>query len=75
VVGDLLYGDKAAQKQYARLMLHARRLELRLLSGEELKIEAPVSESFEAVLRSVQGGRPRGVVSLESPKLEAIGRQ
>jgi tRNA pseudouridine32 synthase/23S rRNA pseudouridine746 synthase len=60
VVGDLLYGDKAAQKQYARLMLHARRLELRLLSGEELKIEAPVSESFEAVLRSVQGGRPRG---------------
>jgi RluA family pseudouridine synthase len=56
VVGDLLYGDKAVQKQYPRLMLHARRLELQLQSGEELRIEAPVPESFESVLRSSQEG-------------------
>ena len=54
VAGDLLYGDKAVQKRYPRLMLHAWRLELRLQSGEELKIEAPVPESFDAVLRSLQ---------------------
>lgn len=60
VVGDSLYGDKVVQKQYARLMLHAHGLEFRLLSGERMKIEAPVPESFESILRSVRGGRPGG---------------
>lgn len=60
VVGDLKYGDKKMQKQYPRLMLHARRIELRLESGEELRIEAPAPESFESVLISSQGGAPGG---------------
>jgi RluA family pseudouridine synthase len=46
VAGDTRYGDKAAQKSFPRLMLHAQRLELRLPSGEQVNIEAPIPESF-----------------------------
>ena len=53
VVGDPLYGDKAQQREYARLMLHARRIALSLPSGEEMIVEASISESFNAVLATV----------------------
>jgi tRNA pseudouridine32 synthase / 23S rRNA pseudouridine746 synthase len=56
VVGDLLYGDKAVQERYPRLMLHARRLEFRLPSGEESNIEAPVPESFTSMIRILREG-------------------
>ncbi len=59
VVGDLLYGDKSVQKQYPRLMLHAQKLEFRLPSGEEVKIEAPVPESFVSTLRILCKGSVR----------------
>ena len=51
IVGDPCYGDKDAQGSYPRMMLHAQRLQLQLPSGEEMSIEAPVPESFEAVLQ------------------------
>jgi tRNA pseudouridine32 synthase/23S rRNA pseudouridine746 synthase len=54
IVGDLRYGDREAQEKFPRLMLHAMEIEFDLPSGERLKVEAPVPESFEAVLRSVR---------------------
>jgi RluA family pseudouridine synthase len=53
IVGDPLYGDKSIQTRYSRLMLHAHALTLPLGSGQELTVEAPVSESFRAVLEVI----------------------
>lgn len=50
IVGDPLYGDGTIQSRYPRLMLHAHRLSLRLPSGGEITIEAPMPESFRRVL-------------------------
>lgn len=52
-VGDPLYGDKAIQSRYPRLMLHARRLILRLPSDGDLTLEAPVPESFQTVIATL----------------------
>jgi tRNA pseudouridine32 synthase / 23S rRNA pseudouridine746 synthase len=54
VAGDRLYGGKEKQEGFARLMLHARSLALRLPSGEDLVVEAPAPESFIAVLRTAE---------------------
>ena len=54
IVGDLKYGDREEQEKFPRLMLHAMEIEFDLPSGERLKIEAPVPESFEAVMRSLR---------------------
>ena len=54
IVGDLKYGDRAAQAIFPRLMLHALAIEFALPSGERLKIEAALPESFEAVLAKVR---------------------
>lgn len=56
IVGDPLYGDRAKQRDFARLMLHARRLALSLPSGEHLSIEAAIPDSFAVVLRTVAPG-------------------
>jgi len=50
IVGDPLYGDKAIQQGFGRLMLHAWRLSVPLPSGRTLTLEAPVPESFAGVL-------------------------
>jgi tRNA pseudouridine32 synthase/23S rRNA pseudouridine746 synthase len=50
IAGDRKYGDRAVQEEYPRLMLHALEIEFGLPSGERLKIEAPVPESFASVL-------------------------
>jgi tRNA pseudouridine32 synthase/23S rRNA pseudouridine746 synthase len=54
IVGDPLYGEKAIQSYFPRLMLHAQRVEFRLPSGNEITIEAPVPESFTKVLKMIQ---------------------
>ncbi|MBM3133558.1 MAG: RNA pseudouridine synthase, partial [Chloroflexi bacterium] len=54
IVGDSRYGDKAIQSLFPRLMLHAQEIEFRLPSGEEALVEAPVPESFRAVLESIR---------------------
>ena len=56
VVGDRLYGEKATQREFARLMLHARKLALSLPDGEDLVVEAPVPESFSVVLKAIGQG-------------------
>jgi RluA family pseudouridine synthase len=53
IVGDRLYGDRAIQRAYPRMMLHAQRLTIRLPGGALLALEAPVPESFERVLQRI----------------------
>jgi tRNA pseudouridine32 synthase/23S rRNA pseudouridine746 synthase len=53
VHADLRYGDKQMQSAFPRLMLHALSIELRLPSGEGIAVEAPVPQSFRAVLRAI----------------------
>lgn len=53
VVGDPLYDDKNIQKNFPRLMLHAQGLTIRLSSGQDLSLAAPMPESFQAVLREI----------------------
>jgi RluA family pseudouridine synthase len=54
IVGDLKYGERAIQEKFPRLMLHALEIEFTLPSGERLKIESPVPESFCGVLESIR---------------------
>jgi tRNA pseudouridine32 synthase/23S rRNA pseudouridine746 synthase len=53
IAGDGRYGERAVQERYPRLMLHALEIEFALPSGERVKIEAPVPESFSSVLASL----------------------
>jgi tRNA pseudouridine32 synthase/23S rRNA pseudouridine746 synthase len=46
VVGDTLYGDKALQKTFPRLMLHALSLGLRLPTGEYACLESEIPSAF-----------------------------
>jgi RluA family pseudouridine synthase len=50
IVGDLRYGNKAVQRLFPRLMLHAQEIAFQLPSGEEVTIEAPIPESFKSVI-------------------------
>jgi RluA family pseudouridine synthase len=53
LVGDRRYGDRRLQQGFPRLMLHAKRLEFQLPAGTEVAIEAPIPESFSAVLEGI----------------------
>jgi tRNA pseudouridine32 synthase/23S rRNA pseudouridine746 synthase len=54
IAGDKLYGDKAAQLPYPRMMLHALSITFKLPSGLEMTVDAPVAESFTAVVKSLK---------------------
>jgi 23S rRNA-/tRNA-specific pseudouridylate synthase len=56
VVGDRRYGDKNVQKNFPRLMLHARAITFRLPSGAPLTIESAAPESFDRVLAQIRAG-------------------
>jgi RluA family pseudouridine synthase len=51
IVGDIRYGEKALQRQFPRVMLHATQIRFRVLSKEEKTIEAPLPELFTHVVR------------------------
>jgi RluA family pseudouridine synthase len=53
IVGDLRYGEKKVQQKFPRLMLHAQKITLRLPSGKIVALEAPIPESFKAVIESI----------------------
>lgn len=53
IVGDLRYGDRTVQRAFPRLTLHAEKIACRLPSGEEVAIEAPIPESFQAVIQMI----------------------
>jgi 23S rRNA-/tRNA-specific pseudouridylate synthase len=50
VAGDMKYGRQADQSVFPRLMLHASEIRIRIPSGKDIRIEAPVPESFSSVL-------------------------
>jgi len=50
IVGDPIYGEKAIQSLYPRLMLHALRLTLDHPPGHRLMVEAAIPQSFKQVL-------------------------
>ena len=54
IVGDLKYGEKAAQENFPRLMLHALEIEFALPDGERLKICSSVPESFATVVKVIR---------------------
>jgi tRNA pseudouridine32 synthase/23S rRNA pseudouridine746 synthase len=55
LVGDLRYGDRELQRPFPRLMLHAEEITVLLPSNEEVRIIAPVPDSFQKVLDELQG--------------------
>lgn len=50
LVGDLRYGDRRVSLGFPRLMLHAEKIGIKLLSGEKVIIEAQIPESFKRVI-------------------------
>jgi len=55
LVGDRRYGDRSLQEGFPRLMLHAARLEFRLPAATDVAIEAPIPDSFTAVIKAIRG--------------------
>ncbi len=53
VAGDRLYGDRAEQAAFPRLMLHAWKIEFESPSGEPLQIESPLPPSYTKILSSL----------------------
>jgi tRNA pseudouridine32 synthase/23S rRNA pseudouridine746 synthase len=54
IVGDRRYGDKAMQRAFPRLMLHAQEITFPLPTGEKVTVQAPIPESFWAVVAMVR---------------------
>ncbi|HEX9902507.1 MAG TPA: RluA family pseudouridine synthase [Acidobacteriota bacterium] len=54
LAGDLRYGERRIQQEYPRLMLHSLDIAFKLPGGQEMKIEAPVPESFKSVLEELR---------------------
>jgi len=50
IAGDLRYGDKTVQQNFPRIMLHARKIELKLAGNKIIAVEAPVPDSFSEIL-------------------------
>ena len=50
VVGDLHYGDRAVQRGFPRLMLHAVSIEFTLASGAMQIVQAPMPYSFQKMI-------------------------
>lgn len=57
ILGDRLYGDRALQRDWPRMMLHAQRLTIQPPSGDELTVEAPLPESFTGVMDTLSGAQ------------------
>jgi tRNA pseudouridine32 synthase/23S rRNA pseudouridine746 synthase len=56
IAGDPGYGEKAIQRLYPRLMLHAQEIRFRLPGGREIMVEAALPESFQMVVNMVRKG-------------------
>lgn len=53
IVGDLRYGDISIQKEYKRLMLHAKSVEIMIGNKKPLFVEAKEPETFCSILKSL----------------------
>jgi tRNA pseudouridine32 synthase/23S rRNA pseudouridine746 synthase len=49
IAGDARYGKKSEKEQFARIMLHARRIALKNREGIEMVIEAEVPDEFNRI--------------------------
>jgi tRNA pseudouridine32 synthase / 23S rRNA pseudouridine746 synthase len=56
VAGDFMYGDRAFQSGFPRLMLHATRLEIPMPDGSVTRLHSPPGGSFESVLEACRKG-------------------
>jgi 23S rRNA-/tRNA-specific pseudouridylate synthase len=57
IVGDTLYGDKALQKTFPRLMLHSAEIRFNFPSGEQVRIESTIPKSFLEALAEIRKNR------------------
>ncbi len=57
VAGDRLYGDQKLQEGTARIMLHARELEIEIEPGKKLFIEAKLPPSFTAIVERARAAQ------------------
>ena len=71
IVGDLRYGDRAVQSRFPRLMLHARRISLRLPSGKALSVECPPPASFVDALARIAAPREPSLDCRSGPTVPA----
>lgn len=55
IVGDPLYGDRAQQQRYPRLMLHAHTLAFRHPEGHRISFTAPLPAPFAAFVDDLAG--------------------
>ena len=60
IVGDRRYGDNGLQSRFPRLMLHATEIGFRLPSGGEKTVSSPPTETFDAVLESIESAGRSG---------------
>lgn len=54
IVGDPLYGDRKMQREFLRLMLHARSIAFEHPSGQKVIVKSPLPDSFRAVLERLR---------------------
>ncbi len=54
IVGDLRYGDYSIQKNYPRLMLHAKSIEIMISHNKPLFVEAKEPETFYSFLEKLK---------------------
>lgn len=54
IVGDKLYGEKEIQKNYPRLMLHAKSITFNLTETKKLYLEAKIPKSFSSFIDSIK---------------------
>lgn len=54
ISGDPLYGDEAGRRGFDRLMLHAWQVSVGLPSGQTLALEAPVPDSFQSIVETLE---------------------
>ena len=57
IVGDLRYGDRAIQRHFARLLLHASGIALPLPSEKPLELRDCPSATFDAELARLRGAQ------------------
>ena len=47
IAGDMRYGDKANQKKFSRIMLHAKKIEFHNFDKKILSVNSPIPKSFD----------------------------
>ncbi|MBD3241957.1 MAG: RluA family pseudouridine synthase [Chitinivibrionales bacterium] len=63
IVGDSMYGSREIQERFARLMLHASQISLRMADGHEVSVSSPLPASYQTLLTQAREA------SLDSPGL------